>query len=215
MSVPPLPVLYSFRRCPFAMRARLALWVSGTSYVLREVALQDKPAQMLALSSKGTVPVLHLVNGDVIDESLDVMAWALAQNDPLYWLGGQDQGLIKACDTDFKFHLDRYKYASRFEGIDSMAHRVAGEGFMQILEQRLTTQPFLDGRHQTFTDIAIAPFVRQFALADWEWFFATPYPHTQGWLKAFIVSTAFVQVMDKYPPWRPGNDDTIVRPPPT
>lgn len=210
---PALPILYSFRRCPFAMRARLALWASGTPYVLREVVLANKPAQMLALSAKGTVPVLHLPNGQVIDESLDVMAWALAEHDPLNWRDHQDDDFIRACDTEFKFHLDRYKYATRYDNSDPLGHRSLGEAFVRSLDQRLTAQPFLGGLHPRLTDTAIAPFVRQFALADWEWFFQTPYVHVQGWLNAFISSAAFVQVMEKHPPWREGDENTLINSP--
>lgn len=209
-----LPTLYSFRRCPFAMRARLALWASAQPYSVREVELAHKPDQLLALSPKGTVPVLHLPGGAVVDESLDIMRWALKQNDPLNWLDGQDDDLIKACDTDFKFHLDRYKYANRYEDTDPLVQRTAAEAFVQTLEQRLTLQAYLCGTHQTLTDMAIAPFVRQFALADQDWFNATPYPHVQNWLNAFIVSPAFARVMEKFPPWRAGDADTLIQPRP-
>ncbi|OEJ64335.1 glutathione S-transferase [Magnetovibrio blakemorei] len=209
-----LPVLYSFRRCPFAMRARLGLWASGMPYVLREVVLANKPQTMLTLSPKGTVPVLHLPSGEVIDESLDIMAWALTEHDPLGWRDHRDDDLIRACDTDFKFHLDRYKYATRYDNSDPLEHRSLGEAFVLGLDQRLTAQPFLGGLHPRLTDMAIAPFVRQFALPDWEWFFHTPYVHVQGWLNAFISSAAFAQVMDKRPPWRDGDEDTLVNPPP-
>lgn len=178
--------------------------------MLREVALANKPAQMLALSPKGTVPVLHLPNGQVIDESLNIMAWALAQNDPLGWLGHQDDDLIQSCDTDFKVHLDRYKYATRYDNVDPLAHRSLGEAFVHDLDQRLAAQPFLGGPSPSLTDMAIAPFVRQFALADWQWFFQTPYVHVQDWLNTFITSAAFVQVMEKHPPWREGDDDTLI-----
>jgi len=208
-----LPILYSFRRCPYAMRARMALWASGQTYVLREVVLRDKPAPMLVLSPKGTVPVLHLPDGRVIDESLDVMAWALGQNDPLGWLSVEAKtttALIEACDTDFKFHLDRYKYASRYSNGDALHHRTAGAAFLHTLEQRLSATPFLCGNRQTLADIAIAPFVRQFALADWDWFFTTPYPGVQTWLNAFIAAPPFTAVMDKFDPWQPGDADSVM-----
>lgn len=209
-----LPILYSFRRCPYAMRARMALFTARQPYVLREVVLRDKPDAMLALSAKGTVPVLHLPDGRIIDESLDVMRWALAQNDAEGWLRphGMD-ALISACDTDFKTHLDRYKYASRYDDSDPLVHRAAGEPFIQKLEARLAKSPFLFGDRKALADIAIAPFVRQFALADWDWFFATPYVNVHRWLGDFIASEPFTAVMDKFDPWRPGDDDTLMTAP--
>jgi len=211
-----LPILYSFRRCPYAMRARMALYGSGQIYVLREVLLRDKPAHMLELSSKGTVPVLLLPDGRVIDESLDVMHWALAQNDPLGWLQPNTEdmnALIVLCDTDFKPHLDRYKYASRYEDSDPLAHRKLAERFVQQLEDRLSASPYLFSERACLADIAITPFVRQFALADWDWFFAEPYPHVQRWLSAFIASAPFTAVMDKYDPWSPCDADTLITAP--
>ncbi|HEY9078667.1 glutathione S-transferase [Magnetovibrio sp.] len=215
MSTASLPILYSFRRCPYAMRARMALFASGQAYVLREVVLRDKPPQMLALSAKGTVPVLVLSDGRVIDESLDVMRWALARNDPHGWLDApadQTNALIARCDTDFKTHLDRYKYASRYDGGDPLAHRTAGIQFIQQLEDRLSATAYLFGARRSLADIAIAPFVRQFALADWDWFFAAPYPHVHRWLNNFIASDLFVGVMAKFDPWRPGDTEIIITP---
>jgi len=212
----PLPILYSFRRCPFAMRARMALYSSRQAYVLREVLLRDKPDAMLRLSTKGTVPVLHLPDGQVIDESLDVMRWALARNDPQGWLNppvDEMNKLIAICDTDFKTHLDRYKYASRYDDNDPLEHRRAGERFIQDLDARLGATAYLFGEHKTLADIAIAPFVRQFALADWDWFFATPHVNAQRWLSAFIASAPFTAVMDKYDPWSPGDADTLITAP--
>lgn len=123
--MPDSPILYSFRRCPYAMRARMAMLASGVAYTHREVLLRNKPAAMLAVSPKGTIPVLVLANGSVIDESIDIMSWALAQDDPEQWLTHIDEGLIEIFDRTFKFHLDRYKYASRFD-VDPLAHRAAG-----------------------------------------------------------------------------------------
>jgi len=206
-----LPILYSFRRCPYAMRARMALFVSRQAYELREVVLRDKPDAMLCLSTKGTVPVLHLTDGTVIDESLDVMHWALNLNDPDDWLHprGMD-ALIDVCDTDFKTHLDRYKYASRYDDNDPMIHRAAGEHFIQQLDARLKASPYLFGENKALADIAIAPFVRQFALADPDWFFATAHVNVQRWLSAFIASEPFTAVMDKYDPWKPGTEPVII-----
>jgi len=214
MSDATLPILYSFRRCPFAMRARMALYSSDQTYLLREVLLRDKPDEMLALSAKGTVPVLQLADGAVIDESLDVMRWALNRNDPEGWLHPHDMDtLIETCDTDFKTHLDRYKYASRYDDSDPLSHRRAGERFIQHLDARLAASPYLFGERKALADIAIAPFVRQFALADWDWFFATPHVNVRRWLSAFIASTPFTAVMDKFEPWRPGDADTLITAP--
>jgi len=216
-----LPTLYSFRRCPYAMRARMALFASAMPYVLREVVLRDKPADMLALSPKGTVPVLQLPSGQVIDESLDVMRWALGHHDPLKWLKPQSgnaktmTALVQTCDSEFKTHLDRYKYASRYEDCEPLVHRKAGEDFLRQLETHLGPHPYLFGDHATLADIAIAPFVRQFALADWDWFFATPFPNVHRWLNAFIANPPFTAVMDKVEPWKPGDEDVVVGPQPS
>jgi len=211
-----LPILYSFRRCPYAMRARMALFASATAYVLREVVLRDKPADMLALSPKGTVPVLKLPDGRVIDESLSVMMWALAHNDPHGWLDPNQtdmNALIQVCDDDFKTHLDRYKYASRYEDCEPLVHRKAGEGFLRHLETRLSAHPYLFGEQAALADIAIAPFVRQFALADWDWFFAAPYPGVQRWLSAFIANPPFTAVMEKFDPWKSGDTGIVMTAP--
>ena len=213
MTAQSLPILYSFRRCPFAMRARMALFASAQTYELREILLRDKPPHMLALSTKGTVPVLLLPDGRVIDESLDVMRWALNRNDPEGWLNPPNDRmneLLAMCDTDFKTHLDRYKYASRYDDNDPLEHRAAGERFVRDLDARLAPSPYLFGEKRALADIAIAPFVRQFALADWDWFFAQPYPHVQRWLDDFITTAPFTAVMDKYDPWRVGDEAVLM-----
>ncbi len=195
------PILYSFRRCPYAMRARMALAVSGAPVRLREILLKDKPEEMLAASPKGTVPVL--VEGDrVIDESLDVMNWALAQNDPEDWLARKDDALIAENDGPFKHHLDRYKYSTRYEGADAEEHRAAGFEFLQKLEARLADGVYLHGSERGFSDIAVFPFVRQFRIADKDWFDAAPVPNVQRWLKNLMESGLFKSVMEKYPLWK-------------
>lgn len=200
MSVEP-PILYSFRRCPYAMRARMAIAASGTPVRLREILLRDKPDEMLAASPKGTVPVL-VDSGKVIDESLDVMRWALARNDPEDWLARKDDALIKENDGPFKHHLDRYKYSTRYEGADAEEHRAAGFEFLQKLEARLAGSDCLHGTERGFTDIAIFPFVRQFRIADKEWFDAAPIPNVRRWLKVLTDSVLFKSVMEKYPLWK-------------
>ena len=183
------------------MRARMALVVSNTPVRLREVILKDKPKEMTQVSSKGTVPVL--LQGDkVIDESLDVMHWALEQSDPENWLSTKDDRLIEQNDWPFKHHLDRYKYATRYEGADPKAHRAAGFEFLKALSTRLRDAPYLHGDKRGFTDIAIFPFVRQFRIADPAWFDAAPVPYVQKWLTTLTNADLFLSVMKKYSPWK-------------
>lgn len=188
------PILYSFRRCPYAIRARLALAVSGIAVEHREVKLRDKPAEMLAASPKGTVPVLVLSDGTVIDESLDIMRWALARNDPEDWLAGDDPALIAANDGAFKHHLDRYKYPDRYAS-DGIDHRAAGFAVLEALERRLGQQAYLGGDRFGLTDAAILPFVRQFAAVDRGWFAAQDLRGVQRWLEAFLDLALFERVM--------------------
>jgi len=195
-----LPVLYSFRRCPYAMRARLALAVSGTAHALREIRLSDKPAAMLQASPKGTVPVLVLANGDVIDESLDIMRHALATHDPEAWLARDDPALIATNDGAFKQALDRYKYPQR-HGSDPLEHRALGLGFLQALDDRLALSAQLCGPAMGLADAAIMPFVRQFAATDRAWFDALPLPHLQAWLAAHLESLLFQTIMARVLPW--------------
>jgi len=215
------PILYSFRRCPYAMRARAALYVSEQLCTHREVVLRDKPEAMVTISSKATVPVLEIGPGEVLDESLEIMLWALAQNDPSGWLtpssGTKEDmlALIRHCEADFKPHLDRYKYANRYEGADPMVHRTKAENFLNVLEGRLSTTPYLFGSQQSLTDVAIAPFIRQFANTDRQWFDTTPYPAVQKWLAAFLDSALFSTIMKKYTPWKPGDPSVRSAMPPS
>lgn len=194
------PILYSFRRCPYAMRARLALLTSGADYVHREVVLRDKPAAMLAASPKGTVPVLVLADGQVIDESIDIMRWALALNDPEAWLARDDAGLIAEFDGAFKYHLDRYKYPNRHD-LDPLPHRAAGLAMLVQLADRLTGQNYLGGVQRGLTDMAIFPFVRQFAATDAEWFNEAAPMAVQDWLARLVGSALFEQAMVRLPQW--------------
>lgn len=203
-----LPILYSFRRCPFAMRARMALLVSGQAVELREIVLRAKPQAMLDASPKGTVPVLVLSDGRVIDQSLDIMRWALARHDPETWLQGDDAGLIERFDGPFKQHLDRYKYPNR-HGSDAIEHRTAGFEHLQALEQRLAASGFLCGPARTLADIALFPFIRQFAATDQAWFDAQSLPYMQAWLAGLIASDLFVSAMLRLPPWQPGDAPTL------
>lgn len=192
-------VLYSFRRCPYAMRARMALRYSGVAVQIIEVSLKAKPAEMLALSPKGTVPVLS-VDGRVIDESLAIMGWALAQNDPEGWLledDGATQALIEENDQGFKYQLDRYKYAERYPEQPMEQYRAEGEVFLSKLEGLLAQREYLLAGHLSLADVALAPFVRQFAHVDREWFGRAPYPRLQNWLQRFLESPLFIAVMAK------------------
>ncbi|KAB0519525.1 glutathione S-transferase [Pseudomonas extremorientalis] len=192
-------LLYSFRRCPYAMRARLALRYSGVPVQIIEVSLKAKPAEMLALSPKGTVPVLS-VDGRVIEESLEIMQWALAQHDPDDWLLQGDPAvlaLIAENDQGFKYHLDRYKYADRYPEHPMEHYRAEGEVFLQKLEGLLTERAYLLARYPSLADMALAPFVRQFAHVDREWFAGTPYQRLQAWLQRVLTSPLFIAVMTK------------------
>ena len=195
--------LYSFRRCPYAMRARMALRYAQLDVDIVEVSLKAKPAEMLALSNKGTVPVLS-VDGQVIDESLDIMRWALAQNDPQDWLLKDDpQGahsmatLIAENDQRFKVHLNRYKYAERYPEQPMAVYRAEGEVFLRKLDELLVDREYLLADHPSLADVALMPFVRQFAHVDREWFAQTPYRSLQAWLERFLTSDLFTSVMQK------------------
>ena len=196
------PVLYSFRRCPYAIRARLALAISNTPYALREVHLANKPAAMLAASAKGTVPVLVLDDSEVIDESLPIMRWALARNDPEGWLLRDDHDLIARNDGAFKHDLDRYKYPDR-HGSDASVHRKRGLEFLTMLEARLARSAQLCGAQRGIADAAILPFVRQFAAVDPEWFAEQPVPDLKRWLARHLESGLFQSVMARAKPWSP------------
>lgn len=216
----PLPVLYSFRRCPYAMRARLALAISGQTVTLREVVLKDKPAELIDISPKATVPVLQLPDGKILDESLDIMRWALATCDPQHWLDADasvTKTLIAENDGPFKQALDRYKYADRHTSDHpelspsaiAQLYRRHGERFLQQLEQLLAKQTFLFGEHARLADMAVLPFIRQFAHVDLTWFEQAPYPNVRRWLNAFKDCHLFAAIMHKYPAWQAGDADTI------
>jgi glutathione S-transferase len=198
------PVLYSFRRCPYAMRARLALMVSETRCELREVKLSAKPAALIAASAKATVPVLILPDGTVIDESIDVMRWALARNDPEGWLKRDDPALIAANDRGFKHALDRYKYPDRHRS-EPLEHRESGLEFLRDLDARLATAGQLCGADRGLADMAVFPFVRQFAAVDREWFDTLPLSHLQRWLAGHLTSDLFAAIMMRPKPWAEGD----------
>ncbi len=203
------PILYSFRRCPYAMRARLALLVSGIRCEMREITLAHKPSNMLEASRKGTVPVLVLKDR-VLDQSLDIMHWALGQNDPEGWstsgqtLDEEAHALVRMCDDAFKTHLDRYKYPNRYDLPNGLADREAGSVYLDQLNTKLMQSKFLMGAKWSWVDAAVAPFVRQFARTDRAWFDAQAWTALQNWLTQFEQSESFIAVMHRYKIWYEG-----------
>ena len=199
-------ILYSFRRCPYAMRARMALMYSQINIEHREILLKDKPVSMLQYSVKGTVPVL-VVADKVIDESLDVMYWALNQNDPENWLLNGDDlqqemlKLIHISDTEFKPLLDKYKYSDRYE-LNEEQYREDAEWFLSMLEQKLRDHDQLINNYISLADVAVFPFVRQFAFVNKQWFDNNKYTSLQNWLDRHLKSTLFQSIMQKHVLWR-------------
>lgn len=203
------PVLYSFRRCPYAMRARLALVSAGIETELREILLRDKAPAFLEASPKGTVPVI-VAGGQVIEESLDIMRWALAHADPEGWLNYPEEGnaLMAECDGPFKTALDRYKYQNRHDS-EPEVERAHGAAFLRKLNAKLEMSAYLFGEHPTLPDMAIVTFVRQFANTDRDWFDAQAWPHLRGWLDRFTQSDRFAAIMQKYPKWQAEDPITV------
>jgi glutathione S-transferase len=205
-----LPVFWSFRRCPYAMRARLAIAASGEKVELREIMLRFKPEAFRAVSAKATVPVLELGSGQVIDQSRDIMFWALQRNDPQNWLDiwyrdpNEVNSFIDRLDGSFKHNLDRYKYASRYNADQALTHRFAGAEFLFELDFQLKQESFLSGKDAGILDFASLPFVRQFRIADPDWFDQQHWPYLHKWLSAFLTSRTFAEVMIKYTPWQEG-----------
>jgi len=208
-----VPILYSFRRCPYAMRARMAIAASGQTCALREVVLRNKPPEMIAVSPKGTVPVLVLPDERVIEESLEIMHWALGRNDPQGWLAplNDDRDALDAMiaenDGPFKDALDRYKYPTRYDISDPLHNRTRGLEFLKKLNARLVKTAYLCSDDFTLADAAIAPFIRQFANNDREWFDALYLSGVQKWLQGILESDRFLSVMEKHPAWESGMDE--------
>ncbi len=211
------PVLYSFRRCPYAMRARLALQAADVEVELRDITLKGKPAEMLLASPKGTVPVLVLPDGSVVEQSLDIMLWAIQRSDPHNWLPRNAAAMddARACiatnDGPFKEALDRYKYPARFALADGLAYRQQSAAILQQWEERLSKQAYFGGTQWGFSDAAIAPFVRQFAHTDKTWFAEQDWPQLQRWLRAFEASNTLAAVMEKVPVWKAGDPPRLTR----
>lgn len=202
-----MAILYSYRRCPYAMRARMALSVAEIKVEIREISLREKPAHMLQVSPKGTVPVLVLQDGTVLEQSLAIMRWALQQNDPQGWLKADVEmanTLITENDSHFKQALDGYKYPERNVQKAQIEYRKKGEVFLQKLELQLLTTPFLLGQNPSLADIAIFPFIRQFAAVDNAWFEGIntkkpPYQKLHDWLNGWSNSVLFKSIMTKNP----------------
>jgi len=200
-----LPILYSFRRCPYAMRARLAIAWSGKQLELREIVLRDKAPEMLEASPKGTVPVLVLPDGQVIEESFDVMMWALGVDGS----SEAERDLVGRCDIEFKPWLDRYKYPNKFEDGDRDTAISKAGVFLDELDQMLAQSDFLFGDDRGFADIGIAPFVRQFAHVDRDWFLQSPWENVIRWYLEFTQWDGFTRIMAKHPKWVAGDGDTL------
>lgn len=184
------------------MRARMAIWAAHIAVEVREISLREKPAHLLQISPKGTVPVLQLVDGTVIEQSLDIMRWALTQQDPQGWLHAAPEAidaLIGLNDGAFKQALDRYKYPERYPALSQPEYRAQGELFLQTLETALTQHAFLLGEQASLADVAIFPFIRQFAAVDAVWFAHSPYPQLRAWLAGWLDSALFAQIMQKFP----------------
>ena len=212
------PILYSFRRCPYAMRARMAIAASGQKCSLREVVLSNKPNEMILSSPKGTVPVIVLPDGNVIEESLQIMYWALEKNDPERWLKPLHtnpdgiEALIAENDGPFKTNLDRYKYSSHYTNSDPLSYRDHGLEFLEKLNLRLKKSKYLFGNEFSVADAAISPFVRQFANTDRKWFETCKIPQVQYWLQEILNSDRFLNVMHKYPRWHSGGSGVMFPP---
>jgi glutathione S-transferase len=204
-----LPILYSFRRCPYAMRARLAIIAGNKRVELREVSLRSKPASMLHASPKGTVPVLVLPDGDVIDQSLDIMRWAMTGPDGT--APPSDPAIIALNDGPFKHHLDRYKYIERYPA-DGIDHRGAATEILEGLDVRLSDSGRFCGHRELFTDLAVMPFVRQFAATDRPYFNGLQFRYLQAWLAEHLTSDLFTRAMVRLCPWSPGNAPTVFPP---
>ncbi|MBE9568679.1 MAG: glutathione S-transferase [Proteobacteria bacterium] len=205
------PILYSFRRCPYCMRAHMALKQSETKIELREVKLSDLPTALSTISESATVPVLHLTDDTVMEESWDIVKWALLQSDPDNWLGHNNKYLLDAeilietNDFSFKQDLDHYKYADRHPEHSEEYYREQCEEFIEELEAMLEQHEHLLAEELTLADIGVFPFVRQFSLVDKDWFDQSPYPHVRHWLQTLISSELFQHVFQKHKIWQEGD----------
>ncbi|MFT6896354.1 MAG: glutathione S-transferase [Paraglaciecola sp.] len=217
-----VPILYSLRNCPYAMRARIAIYKANQRVLLRDVVLSNKPPEMMASSPKGTVPILVLgqdkasADQPVIEESLDIMLWALANNDPGDLLCAYNPDvlpemltLIARFDDEFKVCLEQYKCSKRYREDTITHYRQTCEPFIADLEQRLAQHPFLTSAQESLADIALLPFIRQFARVDRQWYRQSPYPRVRQWLNHYLQSVMFTKVMAKYPLWLENRENVI------
>ena len=203
-----LPILYSFRRCPYAMRARMAIILSSKKCELREIVLKNKPQEMLQISAKGTVPILELAN-EVLDESLDIISWAMQSHpDSVHIFSTKEKlmndSLIQLFDSKFKYHLDRYKYASRYDANFS-EHQQECKNILENLESKIDPSPWIFGEKVSLLDISILPFIRQCKIANPQWFFEQNFKKVIALLDFFEASDLFIHAMKKYDLWDPQN----------
>jgi len=211
-----LPILYSLRNCPYAMRARIAIFKAKQTVLLRDLVLSNKPEEMLQASPKGTVPVVVLADGRVIEESLEVMLWAFNETDPDDLLHCQrDNSLVEMLeliyefDHDFKTCLEQYKCAKRYKENNLIEQRAACELYIQKLELRLTKHAYLMSDKESLADIALLPFIRQFARIERQWYLQSPYPNVRLWLNNYLQSPMFTKVMAKYPLWLTSHEEVL------
>lgn len=205
-----IPILYSFRRCPYAMRARLAIYVSNIKVQLREILLRDKAPEFLLVSEKGTVPVL-VTQKEVIEESLDIMVWSLKQEDPEHWLNMPAEGYnwISRNDGPFKKALDHTKYSTRFPDLDAKLERAKALEFLTDLNLQIGNSKWMFGKNCSLADMALLPFIRQFSNIDSHWFYSQNLPNVQKWLNYFLETNHFLQIMKKYSIWTSNNPPII------
>ena len=206
------PTLYTFRRCPYAIRGRMALSYSGIDVELREISLKSRPKELYSISPKGTVPVLELDDGTVIDQSIDIMMWSLDKSDPDGWLGNDielQMEMVGDNDGDFKRWLDRYKYHDRYPESPMESYRDRCASYFSRYDDALADQRYLLGDSVCLADIAIFPFIRQAANVDMEWF-RKEYVNLARWLERFVRCELFESVMAKYSIWEPGSDPRII-----
>lgn len=211
-----LPILYSLRNCPYAMRARIAIFKSKQTVILRDLVLSDKPKELIAASPKATVPVLVLPNSIVLEESVDVMLWALNETDPDDLLQSKSDcslsemlTLINTFDHDFKTCLEQYKCAKRYRESNIVECREVCEQYLKILEHRLISNKFLMSNTESLVDIALVPFIRQFARVERQWYLQSPYPNVRQWLNSYLQSAMFTKVMAKYPLWLDNQEEVL------
>ena len=212
----PLPVLYSLRNCPYAIRARLAIYASGQQVYLRDLVLSNKPAEMLAVSPKGTVPVLVTLDNAVIDESLSIMQWAFSQSDPYDYLHksapnalAEMRVMIERFDSEFKGHLEQYRCSKRYHETSLLDDRQKCEPYLADLEKRLCQHQYLMSDKPSLADLALMPFVRQFARVERQWYLQSPYPKLRQWLNGYLQSRMFTKVMAQQPMWLDLKEDVV------